>query len=498
MESLAPSSSFDAAPPLEIDPNDSGRRGVSSLGSSKNSHSVTNNDVPQQQEQQRQPCSMPSWSMPRESANTNTNNLLLEPNPIDYSALWCVSNDVETSTPWRAPSPATLLQQLDFSFPAHQRQYGGSQVSQNSTLCDTSAAGALPSPPVLPRMHSGIIAGNSTDGKSNQSVLANFFSNSDNSCRNSLRDEQQQQQQQKEFPDWLQNSISNDSATEGSNMLLFTNNDNNINTDHVFLDEAEGSTNACSMGEYAGSSALLPSAVVSLPVSDPSGYAVSPLSRSSNDSTAKNVSAAAAFAKLYYDFLQQQLQQQQQQQQQQQHLLLQQLDNAQAIPLVSSTASITTCSSISSGNSISPTTEPLIDINKRRKDGKSNKLPSLKRTKKQNQHVDNKKSRTVSNTASKTAIGDDILPALSPYNFFFRDERERLLAQTLLLQNCTAAAVDELARASLPEGYYRSEEAKLCLLHKHWYRDRTVRRRHRKTHQQIGFSTYVSVKKWCG
>ena len=195
MESLAPSSSFDAAPPLEIDPNDSGRRGVSSLGSSKNSHSVTNNDVPQQQEQQRQPCSMPSWSMPRESANTNTNNLLLEPNPIDYSALWCVRNDVETSTPWRAPSPATLLQQLDFSFPAHQRQYGGSQVSLNSTLCDTSAAGALPSPPVLPRMHSGIITGNSTDGKSNQSVLANFFSNSDNSCRNSLRDEQHQQQQ---------------------------------------------------------------------------------------------------------------------------------------------------------------------------------------------------------------------------------------------------------------------------------------------------------------
>ena len=96
-------------------------------------------------------------------------------------------------------------------------------------------------------------------------------------------------------------------------------------------------------------------------------------------------------------------------------------------------------------------------------------------------------SNDITSTDNNNNDIDDILPALSPYNFFFRDERERLLEQTL--HDCTAEAVDEIARASLPPDYYGSERAKLFLLQKHWYRDRTVRRRHRKTHQRIGFST---------
>jgi hypothetical protein len=117
-----------------------------------------------------------------------------------------------------------------------------------------------------------------------------------------------------------------------------------------------------------------------------------------------------------------------------------------------------------------------------------------KRTKK-GHSVDNNNTNINDITSTDNASTDnndigDILPALSPYNFFFRDERERLLEQTL--HHCTAEAVDEIARASLPPDYYCSERAKLFLLQKHWYRDRTVRRRHRKTHQRIGFSTWVA------
>lgn len=65
----------------------------------------------------------------------------------------------------------------------------------------------------------------------------------------------------------------------------------------------------------------------------------------------------------------------------------------------------------------------------------------------------------------KTALP---LRALSAYNFYFRDERERIL------------------NGGEPE---YSSEKKRALLSGHWYRDRTVKRRHRKTHGKVSFTT---------
>jgi len=67
--------------------------------------------------------------------------------------------------------------------------------------------------------------------------------------------------------------------------------------------------------------------------------------------------------------------------------------------------------------------------------------------------------------APKTALP---LRALSAYNFYFRDERERIL------------------NGGDPE---YTEEKKQALLAGHWFRDRTVKRRHRKTHGKVSFTT---------
>ncbi|KAL7555968.1 hypothetical protein ACA910_003233 [Epithemia clementina (nom. ined.)] len=60
------------------------------------------------------------------------------------------------------------------------------------------------------------------------------------------------------------------------------------------------------------------------------------------------------------------------------------------------------------------------------------------------------------------------LRALSAYNFFFRDERERILSGV--------------------EADW-SESKKLKLLEEHWHQDRNKKRRHRKTHGKIDFTT---------
>jgi len=65
----------------------------------------------------------------------------------------------------------------------------------------------------------------------------------------------------------------------------------------------------------------------------------------------------------------------------------------------------------------------------------------------------------------KTALP---LRALSAYNFYFRDERERIL------------------NGGEPE--YTAEK-KEALLSGHWFRDRSVKRRHRKTHGKVSFTT---------
>lgn len=64
------------------------------------------------------------------------------------------------------------------------------------------------------------------------------------------------------------------------------------------------------------------------------------------------------------------------------------------------------------------------------------------------------------------------LRALSAYNFFFRDERERLL------YNVSKVLDDEKCRKLLTE---------------HWHRDRTQKRRHRKTHGKIPFTQLSKI-----
>lgn len=66
------------------------------------------------------------------------------------------------------------------------------------------------------------------------------------------------------------------------------------------------------------------------------------------------------------------------------------------------------------------------------------------------------------------------LRALSAYNFFFRDERDRIVNET----------VGE---------YDTSADKKQELLERHWYRDRTTKRRHRKTHGKIAFTELSKV-----
>lgn len=71
------------------------------------------------------------------------------------------------------------------------------------------------------------------------------------------------------------------------------------------------------------------------------------------------------------------------------------------------------------------------------------------------------------------------LRALSAYNFFFRDERERLLyGGELCLDSAKCNA----------------------LLTQHWSRDRTQKRRHRKTHGKIPFTELSKIvsRKWKG
>lgn len=62
--------------------------------------------------------------------------------------------------------------------------------------------------------------------------------------------------------------------------------------------------------------------------------------------------------------------------------------------------------------------------------------------------------------------------ALSAYNFFFRDERDRIINGG----DCDF-----------------TDAKKQQLLSGHWFRDRTVKRRHRKTHGKIAFTTLSKV-----
>lgn len=94
-----------------------------------------------------------------------------------------------------------------------------------------------------------------------------------------------------------------------------------------------------------------------------------------------------------------------------------------------------------------------------------------------------KASKVQAETAAQLPIR-----ALSAYNFFFRDERERII-------NC-----DEGDNPLEPESLKAkrssvifNEEKKKQLLSGHWFRDRTAKRRHRKTHGKIAFTALSKV-----
>ena len=77
----------------------------------------------------------------------------------------------------------------------------------------------------------------------------------------------------------------------------------------------------------------------------------------------------------------------------------------------------------------------------------------------------------ITSTITNTSSSGDVLPplrALSAYNFFFRDERERIL--------------DGVE----PDW---SESKQQRLLGEHWFQDRSKKRRHRKTHGKIDFTS---------
>lgn len=91
----------------------------------------------------------------------------------------------------------------------------------------------------------------------------------------------------------------------------------------------------------------------------------------------------------------------------------------------------------------------------------------------------------VTNHSSSSALEEEKKPlkTLSAYNFFFRHERERILA-------------DDKDHESDDEFYSFSK--KQSLLYDHWYRDRSQKRSHRKSHGKISFATLsrIVAQRW--
>jgi hypothetical protein len=83
-------------------------------------------------------------------------------------------------------------------------------------------------------------------------------------------------------------------------------------------------------------------------------------------------------------------------------------------------------------------------------------------------------------SSSDSSVGSSDVPplrALSAYNFFFRDERDRILNGG---------------------DYEWTADKQMRLLAQHWNQDRTKKRRHRKTHGKIDFTTLSKLisKRW--
>lgn len=102
-------------------------------------------------------------------------------------------------------------------------------------------------------------------------------------------------------------------------------------------------------------------------------------------------------------------------------------------------------------------------------------------------HVDNSQSMV---RDSVDAFAKAPLKSLSAYNFFFRDERERILSGESSVNECNDS--DIMIDSSL--------EHQEFLLKQHWHQDREKKkhRRHRKTHGKISFTTLSKVisRRW--
>ena len=78
--------------------------------------------------------------------------------------------------------------------------------------------------------------------------------------------------------------------------------------------------------------------------------------------------------------------------------------------------------------------------------------------------------------APPTPPAEAPLRALSAYNFYFRYQRERILNG------------DDLNNENEDSDTHWNKEHQEALLKEHWGRDRTVKRRHRKSHGKISFA----------
>ena len=80
--------------------------------------------------------------------------------------------------------------------------------------------------------------------------------------------------------------------------------------------------------------------------------------------------------------------------------------------------------------------------------------------------------------SNQISISREPLRPLSAYNYFFREERERFLK---------LGPIDECDTLNDKSRYTLEHQQEL--LTKHWNQDRTTKRRHRKSHGKISFSS---------
>ncbi len=109
-----------------------------------------------------------------------------------------------------------------------------------------------------------------------------------------------------------------------------------------------------------------------------------------------------------------------------------------------------------------------------------------KTTKETREPLSNKKRNPKLSSNVMTSDQEPLRP-LSAYNYFFRDERERILRSK-----------NNNDHFALICDYKYTSEQQEILLREHWNQDRTNKRRHRKTHGKISFTSLSKMvsKHW--